>query len=70
METSQGEFKLDGEKKFSELVHGLSAFYPEKKRQDISVAFCFICVLHLANEQNLCIKGSERLEELVITQGA
>lgn len=59
---------FENPKKFSDLVHGLDSFYPENKRQDISVAFCFICVLHLANEQNLSIQGSEQLKELIITQ--
>ncbi len=56
------------EKKFSELIKGLDQFYPEQKRRDISVAFCFICVLHLANEQNLMIQGKEDLKELIISQ--
>ena len=63
-----GEATLENPKKFTDLVHGLDNFYPEQKRQDISVAFCFICVLHLANEQNLCIKGSETMEELIISK--
>jgi condensin complex subunit 2 len=45
----------------------MDGLYPEKQRQDISVAFCFICVLHLANENNLKILGDESMKDLVIT---
>ena len=39
--------------KFTSIIKSLKKFYPEKKFEDISVQFCFICLLHLANEQNL-----------------
>jgi len=32
------------------------------------VPFCFICLLHLANEKNLVIDGSTNLLELSISQ--
>ncbi|RKP21405.1 barren [Rozella allomycis CSF55] len=51
---------------FKNIVNGLSSFYPEEKFRDISVPFCFICVLHLANENGLEIKGSSTLSELQI----
>eukprot|EP00249_Psilotum_nudum_P032004 c47091_g1_i1 orf=213-2336(+) len=35
--------------------------------QDISVHLCFICLLHLANEHNLSIKGCSDLNELYIS---
>ncbi|TPX69953.1 hypothetical protein SpCBS45565_g01987 [Spizellomyces sp. 'palustris'] len=53
---------------FTDIVRGLDDFYPEKKRKDISVAFCFICVLHLANEQNLKVVGNSDLCNLLISQ--
>jgi condensin complex subunit 2 len=62
--------KVESSKSFSEIVKGLDDFYPEQKRSDISVAFCFICVLHLANEQNLKIETKDHLTELVITQAS
>lgn len=52
------------ETKFSNIVGELSTCYEEKSRKDISVAFCFICVLHLANENNLDIL--EEAKDLVI----
>ncbi|KAG0047734.1 hypothetical protein BGZ83_007252 [Gryganskiella cystojenkinii] len=56
------------EQKFTEIIGGLSKVYPEQKLRDISVPFCFICLLHLANEKNLSIEGTENLNELVIKQ--
>ena len=34
--------------------------------QDISPHLCFICLLHLANEHNLSLVGSQDLEDLTI----
>lgn len=43
---------------------------PEQNRAgalpDLSVHLCFICLLHLANENGLQIQGSSSLDELVI----
>lgn len=52
---------------FTEIVSHLDDRYEEKQRKDISVAFCFICVLHLANENNLKITN-EGMQELLISQ--
>lgn len=30
--------------------------YPKDKMEEISTSFCFICLLHLANEKGLSIK--------------
>ncbi|KAJ3214615.1 hypothetical protein HK099_006783 [Clydaea vesicula] len=51
---------IKSECKFSEVVHGLQNFYSEKKIKDISVAFCFICLLHLANEEGFEIQMDEQ----------
>nr|KAJ3422255.1 hypothetical protein HK105_000501 [Polyrhizophydium stewartii] len=51
---------------FSSLVSDLAEVYPQQSFKDLSVAFCFICVLHLANEQNLAIDGSPMLEDMSI----
>ncbi len=34
--------------------------------QDISTSYCFICLLHLANEKGLSIEKQEGLQELEI----
>ena len=41
------------EQRLSDIVQNLKFFYKEKDLKDISIQFCFICVLHLANEKNL-----------------
>ncbi|KAI9145308.1 condensin complex subunit 2/barren [Paraphysoderma sedebokerense] len=59
--------KVPKEQKFSEILSGLSDVYPTDNIKDISVPFCFICLLHLANEKGLRIEN-RGMEELVITQ--
>ncbi|KAF9583624.1 hypothetical protein BGW38_009010 [Lunasporangiospora selenospora] len=54
------------ELRFSEVIGGLGKMYPEHKLRDISVPFCFISLLHLANEKNLAIVGSEAMSDLTI----
>ncbi|KAF9942710.1 hypothetical protein BGZ67_000116 [Mortierella alpina] len=56
------------EQKFTEIIGGLSKMYPEQKLKEISVPFCFICLLHLANEKNLSIESTDNLAELLIKQ--
>ena len=51
---------------FSTIIRDVTKMYPEKKAKDISVPFCFICLLHLANERNLTIRNDESLSELYI----
>ena len=35
--------------------------------KDISTSYCFICLLHLANEKGLVLEGeSERMEEIMV----
>ncbi|KAI0295968.1 condensin complex subunit 2-domain-containing protein [Russula brevipes] len=38
---------------FDEVIVGLQRSYPEDKLAEISTSFCFICLLHLANERGL-----------------
>jgi condensin complex subunit 2 len=40
--------------------------YPKQAMADISTSYCFICVLHLANEKGLTIENQEGFENLVI----
>jgi condensin complex subunit 2 len=53
---------------FSKVVQSLDNVYPSAVRNDISVPFCFICLLHLANEQDLSIISGASLNELTITK--
>lgn len=41
---------------FSSLISNLAKSYPNEALAEVSVPYCFICLLHLANENNLEIK--------------
>ena len=47
---------------FDSVVSNLRRTYPKDKMQDISTSFCFICLLHLANERGLKIEVGESLD--------
>ncbi|WFD18903.1 hypothetical protein MCAP1_001116 [Malassezia caprae] len=40
---------------FDMVLSKLEGMYPPKKYEEISTSFCFICLLHLANEEELAI---------------
>jgi condensin complex subunit 2 len=46
-------------KQFTSVISGLRRTYPKEKMEEISTSFCFICLLHLANERGLQIKGED-----------
>ncbi|KAL2124587.1 hypothetical protein VTJ04DRAFT_952 [Mycothermus thermophilus] len=52
--------------RFTEVMNGLQRVYPKPAMDDISTSFCFICLLHLANEKGLVIEKTENLDELYI----
>ncbi|KAF9462939.1 condensin complex subunit 2/barren [Collybia nuda] len=43
---------------FSQVISGLQRSYPQDKMEEISTSFCFICLLHLANEQGLKLEST------------
>ncbi|KAF9245289.1 condensin complex subunit 2/barren [Melanogaster broomeanus] len=47
-------------RQFSRVISGLQRSYPKEKMEEISTSFCFICLLHLANEQGLKLQSSSR----------
>ena len=52
---------------------GLEKSYPKDKLEEISTSFCFICLLHLANEQGLkleSVKDEPMQDEIGPTGGA
>jgi condensin complex subunit 2 len=51
---------------FTEVMNGLKSVYPKTAMNDISTSYCFISLLHLANEKGLVIDKAENLEELKI----
>ncbi|KAL2127340.1 hypothetical protein VTI74DRAFT_10886 [Chaetomium olivicolor] len=52
--------------KFTDVVNDLQRVYPKQVMDDISTSYCFICLLHLANEKGLVIEKTEGLDELYI----
>ncbi|TPX46845.1 hypothetical protein SeMB42_g03548 [Synchytrium endobioticum] len=65
----QSDEQVPDQRRFSDVVHQLRGVYPERKLLDISAAFCFICVLHLANDNHLKMEGQSDLDDFVIMQG-
>lgn len=47
-------------------MNNLYDVYPKQAMADISTSFCFICLLHLANEKGLSLNNDGGLEELII----
>ena len=41
---------------FDSVIQGLRSTYSKDKMEEISTSFCFICLLHLANERGLKIE--------------
>ncbi|KAI9053542.1 hypothetical protein LZ554_002497 [Drepanopeziza brunnea f. sp. 'monogermtubi'] len=56
----------DGSLKFTSIMQNLQSVYPRQAMNDISTSYCFICLLHLANEKGLVIENQEGLMELDI----
>ncbi|EGG07226.1 uncharacterized protein MELLADRAFT_62786 [Melampsora larici-populina 98AG31] len=46
-------------KTFTKVIGGLQKLYPKEKMEEISTSFCFICLLHLANEKGLSIQSKQ-----------
>lgn len=57
---------VDGTLNFTDVVNSLKQVYPQKALADISTSYCFICTLHLANEQGLVIENTSDYENLTI----
>ncbi|GAB1310426.1 Condensin complex subunit 2 [Madurella fahalii] len=52
--------------KFTDVMNDLQRVYPKPVMDDISTSYCFICLLHLANEKGLVITKTPELDELHI----
>ncbi|KAL7628648.1 hypothetical protein AAE478_000163 [Parahypoxylon ruwenzoriense] len=52
--------------KFTDVMNDLQSVYSKSVMDDISTSFCFICLLHLANEKGLAIENTPELLELEI----
>ena len=45
------------------VISGLQKTYPKDKLEEISTSFCFICLVHLANERGLKIQTEDASQE-------
>lgn len=52
--------------KFTDVVHGLNEKYDKDTKKDLSTSFCFICLLHLANENGFTITNTQDNSDLII----
>ncbi|KAJ1542552.1 hypothetical protein HK405_009894, partial [Cladochytrium tenue] len=64
--TKIGDAPTREPKKFSDAIGMLDP--KSEKIGEVSVAYCFICLLHLANERNLSIAGNQNLDDLTVIQ--
>lgn len=64
-EKTPGEETEDG-KTFTNVVNVISEMYRPEEKKDLSTSFCFICLLHLANEHGLSIESTAMHDDLVI----
>ncbi|KAL8942383.1 MAG: hypothetical protein Q9216_001703 [Gyalolechia sp. 2 TL-2023] len=55
-----------GTLKFTSVMNDLQHVYPKQAMADISTSYCFICLLHLANEKGLRLGNEPGLAELSI----
>ena len=60
--------RMASEASFQDVVARLPEKIPEQKLPDISIAYNFICLLHLANEKGLEITGQPDMADLHVSQ--
>lgn len=54
-------------KTFGDVVTSVGKLYGADEKKDLSTSFCFICLLHLANEHGFDIAPNEAHDDLAIT---
>ncbi|OLN88815.1 Condensin complex subunit 2 [Colletotrichum chlorophyti] len=63
---AMAEPSKDATLRFTEVMNNLQTVYPKQMMEDISTSYCFISLLHLANEKGLVIEKTPELTELNI----
>ncbi|XP_075300719.1 condensin complex subunit 2 isoform X1 [Opisthocomus hoazin] len=58
-----------GEKVFSSITKELLHRLPSAMANNLSIPLAFACLLHLANEKNLKLEGTEDLSDVLVKQG-
>lgn len=61
--------EVAGEKMLSGLTQNLQRSLPPLMAQNLSIPLAFACLLHLANEKNLKLEGTEDLSDVLVRQG-
>lgn len=61
-DTNKDANELNDSLRFTKVMNGLTGSYPEQTMRDISTSYCFICLLHLANEKGLVLQNKGDLE--------
>ncbi|OXB54079.1 hypothetical protein ASZ78_005591 [Callipepla squamata] len=61
---------VTGEKAFSSITKELIHRLPSVMAENLSVPLAFACLLHLANEKNLKLSGTEDLSDVIVRQGS
>ncbi|KAM9584993.1 condensin complex subunit 2 [Trichechus inunguis] len=61
--------EVANEKLFSGLTKDLKKSLPPLMAQNLSIPLAFACLLHLANEKNLKLEGTEDLADVLVRQG-
>lgn len=52
---------------FTEVAQKIGKMYKPEEKKDLSTSFCFICILHLANEHKLDLSSNDNHDDLRIT---
>ncbi|XP_074784597.1 condensin complex subunit 2 isoform X1 [Athene noctua] len=60
---------VTGEKVLSSITKELLHSLPSAIAKNLSVPLAFVCLLHLANEKNLKLEGTEDLSDILVKQG-
>ncbi|XP_056364560.1 condensin complex subunit 2 isoform X2 [Oenanthe melanoleuca] len=62
------DVEVAGEKVLSDLTKDLLHRLPPTMATNLSVPLAFVCLLHLANEKNLCLESTKDLSDVLVKQ--
>ncbi|SCV01530.1 LANO_0F12244g1_1 [Lachancea nothofagi CBS 11611] len=51
---------------FTDITERISKMYSGERKKDLSTSFCFICLLHLANEHGFAVEPTEEFDDLAV----
>jgi condensin complex subunit 2 len=63
-----GDTNPEEARTFNEVIVGLQRSYPGEKLAEISTSFCFICLLHLANERGLKLETGDAASSSTVAE--